>query len=1019
MLSSSASRFDSMPAQPPTPPKEVSRVVDDAISFLDDSNEVERALSKSLLERRPSLQGLAPSPAPSQESAATSTSKKVGFSPHTVFHQLPGQDRPTSPGHRIQKRSPSTRSCKPLKSILKAVHATPLTPDDLDTKLNYFSPDVAGSVAKMLQSVLAELASQSVSNRLDAYMALNGALQAYSDLPDPAALTQKLGLLSQFLARDMVWKNSDGKLNANIVIQALKLANFLLFNDTISAAFDDDFRCFLVDRSTTVMEAADIPKQIMKAHVHLLAQSKLSSPVMTAVRADKILSALQTIEQRCSGNNIVSARLVIYQRLLDQTPTLMLTRIRDWLEQTFHCMLSSFGDIRGRAIDTCTKGGIRLGTQALAAKAVSDLLDIEIEEGQSYFDYLSTKMLDMLPDKEVAPCVPRIWSAIVLYFRNRKKPVEKWPRFKSWLTIMQKCLNSSDISVRYEAILAWNKLVYTTMSDTSPSAGLMSMLKMPILSGIDKRGRDTFSRQIRQYTLDCYHNLLHYGLKPSLTAAELEAAWQALVEPVLSSMARASPKGRTTACRILHGLFSSTGGVWNTNAALVTAPIKSEELPRLEPRWVRSHVANVLKILQPAIQSSLWVESASNLALASTWLAFMQIISDAGAQEVKTSSDLKQAIALLVGLFRQLWQSQSQSPADGDIQRWLNNYSSLLDTTVKTIGPGHFTEDFLATSENDVIEVAPTPSMKRSKRHSAPQSPMVILLRPFFLANGVGIDAKIDDQSAAFVILQRFVSSRPSSLATLDLLSRSLSAMRSTPSDSTDSPKEPLVWETFARCTLLALRSYGTREQQQAGALGQLLRHCVEIMTAGTATVDNGKAPTAIISLYDAMYAVAKEAAGDGAVVIGVAEPVAKGLTSVGPSLSLHAEIELASHALSKAVWPKNRQSIEAARRTLWGVGLAPHKATLFDPFDHTYALVVNVMTSMYSQFEDSTAGELRNARSMLVAAVSFLETAPISLLLTGLRRTQGGFAIWVQDEAKKTAAHVEVSRQVRRTNTA
>lgn len=1012
MLSSSASRFDSMSEQPPTPPREVSKAVDDAVSFLDDSHEIERALSKSLMQRRSSLQAAVPSPAASQESATASTAKKVGFSPHPVYHQSQGNNLLELHGNRPTEHHTSTRPGKPLKSILKLTHAPPLTPDDLDTKLSYFSPDVPGSFAKMLQSVLTQLASQSVTNRLDAYLILNGSLQTYGDVPDTAALVQQLGLLTQFLARDMAWKNSDGRLDTNIALQALKLTNVLLFNDNISAALDSDFRCFLVDRSINVTESTDTPKQIMKAHVHLLAQPKLQAAAMSASRADKILNALQTIDQRCSGNNVISTRLVIYQRLLEQAPTLMLTRAREWLEQTFHCMLSSISDVRGRAIDTCTKGGIRLGTQPHAAKAMSDFLDTEIDEGQSYYQYFSAKIIEMLGDKETAACVPRIWSALVLYFRNRRKPLEKWTGFRSWLVIIQKCLNSSDVMVRYEATLAWNKLVYTATSDASLSTAMMKMLKTPIVSGIERRGHDPFSRQIRQHAIDCYHNLLHYGLRPSLSAQELESAWDVLVDPVLSSMIKASAKGQTTACRMICGLLSSNGGVWNANAALMATPIRSEDLPRLDPRWIRSNIAKVLTLLQPALRSSLWSSQELNSAVHPAWAALMQTASDAGAQEVKTSNDLKQAIAHLVGVSRQLWSCRS-APRDSDVNHFRSNYISLLEAMISTIGPGHFTEDFLATSNSDLIEVAPTPSTKRSKHHSAPQSPIVLILGPLFTIEGVGNACEIESQPTASHLLRLFVTSRPTTLASLEFLARTYFALQNH-SDSPTRYDQQSLWKAFASSMTMVLKSVSStaqqQQQQQPENLGLSLKHSTDVFGAGLPTVIELEP---LMSLYDAMYEAAKVGSNDGGIVLGVMEPAAKAIASEATLLSVQRRLQLAEYILSKAVWPKTRQYLESARKSLWGVGLAPSKASTFDPFDQVYSMTVNTMISMYESLDDGISWERDTGRQFFATTVAFLEKAPLSLLLTGIRRTQEGFAAWIQDEARKTGNEDGESQQV------
>ena len=193
MLSSSTSVFDSLPARPPTPPREVSKAIDDAISFLDDSNEVDRLTDKSRSAREfvPGASDVTPSS--SQDiTAVPNGSRRVGFSPNPVYYKIARAGESSSPSAQILKRSPSVKDTRPLKSILKISNVPPPTPDNLDTKLNYFSPGVPGSFNKMLQSVIHQLAGASRSSRLDAYLSLNGTLMAYSDVPDRPALVQKL-----------------------------------------------------------------------------------------------------------------------------------------------------------------------------------------------------------------------------------------------------------------------------------------------------------------------------------------------------------------------------------------------------------------------------------------------------------------------------------------------------------------------------------------------------------------------------------------------------------------------------------------------------------------------------------------------------------------------------------------------------------------------------------------------------------------------------------------------------------
>lgn len=435
----------------------------------------------------------------------------------------------------------------------------------------------------MLQSVLKELASSSKSSRLDAYLALQGALTAYDGIPDRHAMAANMPQFQQFLSRDLMWKDSSGLIDTQIATQALKLACTMVFDSQLSKAMDDEFRVFLIDRSITVMEQPDMPKALVKTHMYLVAQQKFHQSIITPYRAERMISALRTIEERCSSNSLIATRLVIYQRLLDQAPSVMSARLKDWLEHVFHGMLSSINDTRTRAIEVGNHAGLLLGNNPAASKALHDLFETEVEEGQCYCDYLTLRLTSMIGDKErqSGVLVPQIWSAVVLFFRTKRRPLEKWPRLRTWLQVLQKCLNSSDFAIKNQANLAWKKLVFAVLPDAATGSNMLSMLKVPIKAGFEKRNHDRAGKQARQFALDGYHNLLHYSMRPSLTHADLDITWDAYVAPILSEMIEASHKGRINACNILYGLLSSNAGVWNEYAAIDATPIKSHDLPRL------------------------------------------------------------------------------------------------------------------------------------------------------------------------------------------------------------------------------------------------------------------------------------------------------------------------------------------------------------------------------------------------------------------------------------------------------
>ncbi|EME89042.1 uncharacterized protein MYCFIDRAFT_10660, partial [Pseudocercospora fijiensis CIRAD86] len=684
-----------LPARPPTPPR-------DAGKEAEREKELLPVTARSAVDTPPS-KPTAVSPQPRGSNGV----KRVGFSPWPTYHDIPHLGVSSSPDSRAQRQTPLSRETKPLKSILKAQNErTPLTPEDLDHKLSNFSPQIPGSFRKMLQAIIQQLSSPSRDTRRDAYMSINGVIKAYQGLPEVQAVIDKIDLLQQFLARDLAWKDPTGILDTQIVTQAAQLACSILTMKESAAALDDDFRAFVADRCITCLEQVDLSRAILKVHLHVLAVQRFQTNILTTTRVEKLVNALQKIEDRTST---VVARLMIYQRLIEQAPAAMLSRISDWIENVFHGLLSSVSEVQTRAINTCTAAGLHLGHQQAAARAIHELWDKETENGKSYGDFFNDHLTQLSKDPAKAVVAPQIWAAVILFFRNRRRSIDKWSKFRDWLLTLQKSLNSGNVEVKQHATFAWNKLVYTVMPDGNTSDTLYSMLKVPITASLERKGSDKTSQEMRQIAVDSYCNLLHYALRPALSPEELDRAWINFVQPILAVMSKHSARGQFSACRILHGLLKKTTGAWNEHAATEKEPIKADDLPRLDVRWVRSRLDKFIKLLEPWILAGMSQSTESNKALTSIWRSLMTAVAGAGAQEVRTSAELKVAIAHLTNLFRRIWFAPSQASSTS-YSAWLDRYQSLLGDAIGILGPSYFVEDVLTMTNEDGVEVAPTPS---------------------------------------------------------------------------------------------------------------------------------------------------------------------------------------------------------------------------------------------------------------------------------------------------------------------
>lgn len=1003
---SASSVFSSLPARPPTPPRDISNEADDALRFLQEGHQVTDATVPGASAVRPSLSTDTPPPrshSPSSSQARGSTNaKKVDFSPWPTYHKIPHLGQSSSPQTRALRQTPLARAAKPLKSILKpAIDRLPPTPDDLGgSKLSYFSPQEPGSFRKMLQSVLHQLESQSRDARRDAYLALNGALKAFEGVPEPQAIVEKIKHLMQFITRDMAWKDSTGRLDSNIVTQALTLTCAIMYNPQTAHALDDDFRSFLVDRSIFVIEQVDMPKAILKSHMFLLCQQRFPPSVMTAARAEKLITALQTVEDRCSGNSVYSARMVVYNRMIEQAPGTMLTRMRDWIEHVFHGVLSTSKDLRTRAIETCTAAALMLGHHQQASKVLFEVCEKEVEGAESYGDYLNLRLMQMTGDKEVAEFVPQIWSAVIMFFRCRRKPVEKWPKFRKWLLTIQKSLNSGDLAVKQQANIAWNRLVFSVMPDSTTTETMRSMLKVPIVNALEKKGNDKHSSQLRQFALDSYCNLLHYALRPELSHEELDLAWDMYVGPVLASMAKSSSRGQFNACRTLHGLLQRTGGQWNTNAVNESEAIKPEELPGLDPRWLRSRIRKVIEVLEPMVIAGMQKSPKNNEQIDLSWRLLLQAVAEAGSQEVKTSNELKEAIAQLTNFFRRIWSTTAEPSVERDGSFWFSRYQSLLQLTVETIGAGHFVEDILHKTVTDDVEAAPTPSHRPSKHHMPTHSPFVFLFALYYQPSP---SLQIDNnyQESAAWLLRLLSTPKGSACGILALLHRAIQFASRSQGGRYTNEVAGLVWHAVADLTLEVLQKQSsTTPYHDSNLMGVALRSSLNILVDGVASVRGSAAyMDNVINFYSAACKSAKYHAGDGGVVLGVMEPLSNLLLEKADDIPVVTLMRVTGEMLKQGVWPRNRHDLDHSRKSLWAVSLDLPKSSTFDPFDGLYKLLDFVLQKAYKDRRDFCESDPQICYDNFALLVNFLGRCPVPALPTALRRVQRSLSVWISDE--------------------
>ncbi|GAB7338107.1 hypothetical protein MBLNU457_4468t2 [Dothideomycetes sp. NU457] len=1008
MVSVSNLAFDRIGERPPTPPKDHSNDIDDALNFLKNDFTTEDTAKPDTQAQGVSTPPIS-SPTASQDDTQRRKEKKVQFCQFTVKHDG------TSPrgkvgGKPALKSLPMPKALEPLKSILKSSPCTP-TPDETGSpQAGYFSSREPQSVPKMLDSVLKMLASPTISLRLDGYQALNGARKTYSDLPAEEALRSKVPQLTQFIARDLR-TTSNIPQSTNLITQALKLTISLLNTPGTASVLGTDFQVQLLDNATAVLGQTPVNKAIANHYMYLLASQNFNTRFFNSAKADLILTRLQTIHDRVTGNSVISARLVIYQRLIDQIPTLMLNKIRDWIQYIFHGVLSSHKDIRTRAIECGTLVAHAFGKHTTATKALTDLFASDLADGGDYGTWFTARLSDMLSDKDIAYSVPQVWGMIVLFFQNPKRPISSWYMFKPLLQIIQRCLNSSDGATKYETTLAWNRLVFVLALDllpVQPKDRMVVLLGVPFSTALERRATDDASRDARRLAQSGYCNLLYYALQPAQSYERLDLFWDEYAGGILTKMMRVGGKDARFATKILKTLLKGGSTVWNPDRANEPRFMAPEELPRLDPRWVRSRLPRLLQVLEPYYGASLWMQGENQNVDASPWPELLDAVAEAGRQEVRASVELKEALAHLLNFYSRLWSSTSTWSQETTHDLWINRFGDLITSAITTIGALPLAEESMTYNQDNILEPAPTPSNRVSKHHASLQSPLALLWKLFANPPSTVSETKAYFDVASQV-LQKVVHKQSSTKVRLGLLRQCLHLAPGSPENERLAVVARQLWIVISK-ELAEVISTSSDSIAESGHAGTVSRQIVDALDIGMKHIGiSAEAMTAFQSLLSATAKRVQRDSGTAGVCIGLVEPVAEQVNQLRDSLPKISVAAVTASLLNIAVWPSNRQQMEDARKKLYGNHLdLSRKQPTFDPYNHMLTLIVATWDMVYNNIDSC-----RPIDDLFSGLRTFLASCPPSLSAMTMRKLQSGLAKIVEDSNHVFGAGSHEHRQV------
>ena len=982
-----ASGLATITARPPTPPKESTTKLSNANLTTFSLNALDRPLLDTPEE----------SPASSAEyfkRSSEKAQKRVGFSPWTEYHRpLSNSGRDSDSESQIRRLRPSKECKSSYKSILKIssdhVMGAP------NNELQVFDQD---SLPAMLRSTTLHLAATSRSSRLDAYSTLLACLSAYDDIPDIQELSEKIVEITGYIRRDITTKISDeGPLDIQLATQALKVLTVFVCTPTMAKYLSEEFCSFFLERSISCIEDVDSPKILISHYMQLLEKQKLGSKHMTIDRVNRLLTVLEGITNRIKSNRVVGHRLMIYQRLLTQAKTVMISRIRDWIDHLVGGMLSTIKDIRARAISFGMDAGLLLGTTSSVTHACLEIFNSALPEGKKVIEYLALRLIEMSKSKEDGIHVPQIWSVVILFLRSRRRQLEGWEHIKIWLGVIQRCFNSSDAQIKFQANIAWNRLIFAVNLDTSTCESMVKMLRQPIVSSLERKDSDKNSKQAKQIARSSYCTLLYYAFRPASGHVQLDKYWDFYVAQVLPSCFAASKTEVDYACNILIALFAGHGKpkLWEENRANVNGPVKPEELPCLDSKWVRLKTSSILYIFEKLFDVADWSigkDQEDQLMLA--WRCFMTALGNAGSKEVKVSMDSMNSIAHIFNTMKHLLDQDRLRKSGTAVVKQSNPFAKvkyLLTEAVAKIGNIPFMEPRITMTSQNSFEAAETPSSRSSRDPSSLNSPANHLLSLLLTSvRDEQIDSSyIDTIKAVMQIPLQSAITRRTQLAALRNLARLISV------DNTFNTKACIVfWKLLAEAAALALRlsPHSDLHDSSPQHPGHDYRETVKLLELGIhyMSVD---VPT-WCELHDCIASALREEIGNESIILIMTEPLAgmvcKEIKSRGDSL-----ISFALPIIKTTYWPQSAHLMERAQKLLWGVVHAPHRGTSVDPFDNLYSLIDALLISAYVQVADLPSQHMNELLSTVTQVIKSCPSVHHSSILS---RIQHGLAVWIED---------------------
>ena len=1011
--------LETLPERPPTPPRESRDANRDAgvslKTLLGRPSPVDPRLS---LQTPPNGHSPASSGATNSHPSSSRLRKKVEWSSTTEFKE-PVQHLAVDRPSKSKATPPSTTPClpsRPLKGILKPSSSPIPLASSLTGELNGSTGQA--NIIEMLDSTIKQLAGSDRDSKLDAYMTLARALKASNNLPDRVALQDKMTLFTQFVQRDVTSKNKDGAPDTTLISQSLNLLATFLHFPAIASSVSTEFGIFIIDHAIRAFEDASVPKEVIRHLMQVVAFQSFSSKVMNSDRVRRLVASLHRIEDHMKGKSIVMSRIQIYKRLIKQSRLHMAVHC-DWLKDLFTDMLSTIQEIQNQAISLGTEAGFALRAEKSVMRKAADIFETTNDD-ETYIEFYIKKLQDMFKEKQSLPTVPRIWSTIILFMRC---PLEMWTYYGPWLRLVQAAFNTTDSQTKQEANFAWSRYVYLSLADDKVSSKVLPddktqsktliTLCQPLLSQLRRKlnvKQPDEGLKLRRVVIGGVCNLYYYAFTLGSEKYSPDMIWDVAVQPIMAQLISLDENPETRgdslmqASRMIVGLLDVfTPRVWKQDRIIDSPIVRPEELPSIDPKWIRRQCEKVFEVAGPILERKFTDLANKESQTYRLWQSLVGAVAAASAKDIKVSEDTTKFFACTFGILSNVW-TKGLAGSEGSINvKFLPSVSNFVKILYDGLGILPFTEKRLSMTVANKFEPAATPS-HRSNRHEKSRGVVCSPLHHLFAMLSSIPPGGMDDENFSnfFVeVFDRFFTGKNAKTSgeftreILSLLPRGAVL-----------PAAPwlLASRIISPSLDISSASAGYSPQNKDKFFGPEYREIVALLERGL-LYHPGLSASQWLELFGNLFRHISHEFRFAGVALALTEPLARIILDVSfvpnskpGSVVVAATVNLFEVSLLNC----DRHALETARRRLWG---APSiaRAANSDPFDNLYKLGNKALQYLYENCDELQAGdEVRLIVEAICRFISYHITQGSFRLLVML---QDGFSLWLRDERARPEA--------------